>query len=120
MIFKGSRGMRSILVFSACAVFGMASGAYAEDVYSFTVRGVVQALPGAGRAPNELLVKHEPIPDYRDSSGEVVGMAAMTMPFYLGEGVAVNDLKVNDPVELTVEQRIRPKYSEKVVRVTKR
>ena len=94
--------------------------AAAEEVYSYSVTGVVKALPGNGRAANEILVKHEPIPNYRDEAGNVVGMAAMTMPFYLAPQTGVEGIHVGDSVELTVEQRLKPKFAESVISVKKR
>jgi len=92
---------------------------YAEEAYTFKVKGVVRALPGKGTAANEVLIKHEEIPDYRDSSGTVVGMMAMTMPFYLGPGVSLSGIAVGDSVELVVEQKLEPKYSELVTSIAK-
>ena len=120
-IGKGMKKVRSYcIVFAACISGLWLANASADEVYTFTVHGIVKGLPGAGRAPNELLVKHDPIPEYRDSSGKVVGMAAMTMPFYLEQGVSVGGIKVNDEVELKVAQRIVPTFTEKVVEVVKK
>jgi Cu/Ag efflux protein CusF len=93
--------------------------AYAQDVYSYSVKGVVKALPGNGRASNEIIVKHEPIPSYRDEAGNVVGMMAMTMPFYLSDKTSAEGIQVGDSIELTVEQRLKPKFSEQVVSLRK-
>jgi Cu/Ag efflux protein CusF len=70
-------------------------------------------------ASNEILVKHEPIPEYRDENGAIVGMAAMTMPFYLAKSVSLHGIKAGDAVELVVEQHIRPKFSDQVVSIHK-
>jgi Cu/Ag efflux protein CusF len=93
--------------------------AVAEDSFSYTVKGVIKALPGNGRAANEILVKHEPIPDYRDQSGKVVGMMAMTMPFYLSDKVSADGIHVGDAVEMVLEQRLAPRYTESVVSLKK-
>ena len=93
--------------------------ASADEKYSFSVGGIIRALPGNGRAANEIVVKHENIPDYRDETGAVVGMMPMTMPFYLSEGVSVTGLQVGDKIEMVVEQRIKPKFSEQVVTIKK-
>lgn len=93
--------------------------AHADEAYSFKVNGVVRALPGQGLAKDEILVKHEEIPDYRDQSGKVVGMMAMTMPFYLAPGVPLEGISVGDRIELRVEQHLKPDFSEKVVELTK-
>lgn len=100
-------------------VWGVAGSARAEERYTYNVRGIVRALPGKGRAANEVLVKHEPIPEYRDESGKVVGMMAMTMPFYLGEKVSASELHVGDAVEMVVEQSFKPTFSERVVKIAK-
>jgi Cu/Ag efflux protein CusF len=111
--------MRRLLAAVACVLSLLAAPAFAEDAYTFKVKGVVRGLPGDGRAANEILVKHEEITDYRDSSGEVVGMMAMTMPFYLSPQTSLAGIGVGDTVEMVVEQRLEPKYSEQVVKVSK-
>jgi hypothetical protein len=125
-----NRVLGVISCLSLCAAI-LVSGriSWAEDVHRFKVSGVVKALPGNGLASNELLVKHEEIPDYRDSSGKVVGMMPMTMPFYLSPdaslvdstaaSIKVGDIHVGDRVELEVEQRFAPKFEEQVVALKK-
>ena len=83
-----------------------------DKAYVFTVKGIIKGMPGDGRAANEILVKHGPIPDYRDDTGAVIGMMGMTMPFYLAEGVSLKDFKAGDSVELQVEQHLKPAFSE--------
>ena len=109
--------MRILRAFAIVVAFGVSVVAHAQDKYSYTVKGVIRALPGNGRASNEILVKHEPIPDYRDESGKVVGMMGMTMPFYLPEGTSVADLHVGDSIEMVVEQQLKPKFAENVVSI---
>jgi Cu/Ag efflux protein CusF len=70
-------------------------------------------------AKDEILVKHQEIPEYRDESGKVVGMMAMTMPFYLAPGLALDGIALGDRVELQVEQHLKPEFSEKVVEIKK-
>ena len=93
--------------------------ALAQNVFSYSVRGVVKALPGNGRASNEIIVKHEAIPNYRDEAGNIVGMSAMTMPFYLAKTTKLDGISVGDPVEMKVEQRLKPSFTEEVVSITK-
>jgi Cu/Ag efflux protein CusF len=62
-------------------------------------------------------VKHQPIPDYRDDTGTITGMMAMTMPFYVGEGVSLKDFKAGDPIEMKVEQHLKPTFSEFVTSI---
>jgi Cu/Ag efflux protein CusF len=111
------------LVFSCFALLGLffflSNGAQAQDVFSYSVKGVIKALPGNGRASNELIVKHEAIPNYRDEAGNIVGMDAMTMPFYLSKSVQVDGFSVGDQIEMIVEQRLRPSFTEEVVSLKK-
>lgn len=113
---------RSIRTFSAlvCAVGVQAvsvTASFCDESFRYSVVGTVKALPGGPRASNEILVKHQEIPDYRDSSGKVVGMMAMTMPFYLSPKVSVSDIKVGDAVTMVVEQRLTPRFTEEVVEI---
>lgn len=93
------------------------SSAAGLDSATYSIKGVVKALPGNGRAQNEVLIKHEAVPDYRNRSGEVVGMSAMTMPFYLRPGVSLGDIKVGDSVEFQVEAHFEPRFIEEVVAI---
>ena len=110
--------MRSIFgaLVVACAV---STAAFADTAYYYTVKGIIKGMPGDGLAKNEMLVKHQPIPDYRDDSGAIVGMMAMTMPFYLKDGVSLEGIKAGDSVELKVEQHLTPKFTEEVVSIKK-
>jgi hypothetical protein len=101
------------------ACVGASGVGFADEVYHYTVRGEVRALPGAGHARNEIVVKHEAIPEYRDETGKVVGMDAMTMPFYLAPGVSADGLKVGDKVELSLESTVSPRFTERVTAVKK-
>jgi Cu/Ag efflux protein CusF len=106
-------------VFSVAAFFLVASAAFADTAYHYTVKGVVKGMPGDGLASNEILVKHEAIPGYRDDSGAIVGMMAMTMPFYLAEGLSLGGIKEGDTVEMKIEQHLQPKFTEEVTSITK-
>jgi Cu/Ag efflux protein CusF len=110
--------IRSILValVAACVV---STSALADTAYYYTVKGIIKGMPGDGLGKNEMLVKHQPIPDYRDDTGAIVGMMGMTMPFYLKEGLSVEGIKAGDSVELKIEQHLKPKFTEEVVAVKK-
>jgi hypothetical protein len=63
----------------------------------YTVRGeVVRVAHEAGGL--SLLIHHEAIPDFVDRSGAPVGMAAMTMPFPAGPGVAAAEVRPGDKI----------------------
>ncbi len=89
------------------------------DSTTYSMKGIIKALPGNGRAPNEVLIKHDAVPEYRNRSGEVVGMSAMTMPFYLRKDVSVGELKVGDTVEFKVEAHFEPRFTEEIVSINK-
>jgi Cu/Ag efflux protein CusF len=111
------RSLRSLVVVFVVAL--SASLAHADDAYTFKVKGVIRGMPGKGLAKNEILVKHQDIPEYRDESGKVVGMMAMTMPFYLSPELSLDGFALGDSVELEVEQHLEPEFSEKVVAIKK-
>jgi len=76
-----------------------ASGtAGAAGARRYTVRGEIVRLPAQGAA--ELTVRHEPIDDFADASGKVVGMDSMTMSFPLAPSASAKGLSVGDAVEL--------------------
>ena len=104
----------------ACLVACLSVGsALADTAYHYTVKGIVKGMPGDGLAANEILVKHQPIPEYRDETGAIVGMMAMTMPFYLAKDVALHGIKAGDSVELKVEQHLKPQFTEEVTEIKK-
>lgn len=70
---------------------------------SYAVRGEIRQLPRP--EGNEILIRHEAVPDLKDSSGKVVGMASMTMPFALGADVDRSRLAVGDRISFTLEVR---------------
>jgi Cu/Ag efflux protein CusF len=109
----------ALQILSLVGCFFVASTALADTAYHYTVKGVIKGMPGNGLASNEILVKHEAIPGYRDDNGTIVGMMAMTMPFYLAEGLSLGGIKEGDTIEMKVEQHLRPKFTEEVTSITK-
>lgn len=95
------------------------NSASGQDMATYSIKGVIKALPGKGRAANEVLIQHEAIPEYRNRSGEVVGMSAMTMPFYLREGTQLGELTIGDAVEFKVEAHFEPRFTEEIVSIKK-
>ena len=112
------RALSILLLFISLGLVS-ATNARADTAYFYTVKGILKGMPGDGRAANEILVKHQPIPGYRDETGEITGMMAMTMPFYLSDAVSVASLRAGDAVELKIEQHLAPKFSELVVEIKK-
>jgi Cu/Ag efflux protein CusF len=89
------------------------------DKAAYTVRGEVEQLPNPEVEGSDLMVRHEPIPDFENSKGEVVGMNAMTMPFPLAGDVSLEGIAVGDKVELTFEVQFEPSTSFVTTEVTK-
>lgn len=75
----------------------------ATDVQRYEVRGIVRQLPGPGG--QELMIRHEAIPDFVNSSGEAVGMDAMTMGFPVADEVDVSAFAPGDSVGFVFEVR---------------
>ena len=95
------------------------SVASAQESAVYHVKGIIKALPGNGRAANEVLIKHEQMPDYRDISGKVVGMHGMTMPFYLAPGVSVEGLSIGDDVSFELSASWKPTFTEQITSIRK-
>lgn len=74
----------------------------AAETVSYTVRGRVLNLPAEESPAPEIIVRHEPIPSFKNAQG-VVGMESMAMPFPLGEDLSLEGIEPGDPVELTFE-----------------
>ncbi len=88
-----------------------------QQVQRYTVRGKIRQLPTT--PSGEVFIRHEPIPAYRDRDGRVVGMHAMTMPFWLGEGVSLQGYEVNDTVEFVLESQWAPTPIDRIVSIRK-
>ena len=80
-------------------------GAGAEPARTYQVRGVLKSLPDPETGAGRLRIRHEAIPDLVGASGEVEGMAAMTMPFPVDAEVDLGGYAVGDVVsfELRVD-----------------
>lgn len=89
----------------ACAPAAEETEPATEPDQVYTVRGEIAGVPQGPGELRQLRVRHESVPDFVDSEGEVVGMASMTMPFPVAESVDVDDLAPGDKVEMTFEVR---------------
>jgi Cu/Ag efflux protein CusF len=69
------------------------------NVSRYTVRGEITHLATA-REPRRVTLRHEPIGDFKNESGAVVGMPSMVMPFELAPDVALDAVRVGDKVEV--------------------
>ncbi len=104
--------VRSLRFASCCALAvalchvacGKPPAAPAKPVDSYAMRGEIVRLPQPGE--REIAIRHEAVPDFRDESGKVVGMGAMTMPFTLAPDLpatAMAGLVPGDRIAFTLE-----------------
>lgn len=85
--------------------------------HTYTVRGVVVALPGE-KATEEFMVHHEEIPDYQSINGSV-GMREMVMPFPVPDRALLDGISVGDKIALTFGERFEPKQRMGVISIKK-
>lgn len=90
-----------------------------EVVYIYTVRGVIDSLPETGRPASEFRVMHEPIDDYKDKDGIIVGMGTMVMGFGIPDNEFLDGFAIGDKVEFTWEVRPRTFPKDIIVDMTK-
>ena len=88
----------ALLVLQAC---GSAEPPPPPDVYQ--VRGLVRQLPSG--PTQTVFVWHEPIPEFKDIDGEVVGMEAMSMPFAVADPALLDGIAAGDRVVVDLEVR---------------
>jgi Cu/Ag efflux protein CusF len=88
---------------AGCAGGSAPPAAEAAADATYTVRAEIVRLPAA--PGGELYLRHESIPDFRDSKGETVGMASMTMPFSAPAALDLAGFAAGDRVAATFEVR---------------
>jgi Cu/Ag efflux protein CusF len=72
-----------------------------SPVHTYTVRGRVEVLPTEDQ--ERIQIYHEEVSDFVNQRGEVSGMAAMSMPFGVAEGVSLEDISEGDLIEFTFQ-----------------
>ena len=90
-----------------------------SDAQTYVVRGEVISVPQAGKPGTQFIVKHEPIDNFRNASGQIVGMSTMGMPFTPGKGVSLEDIKPGDKIEIRWVMQWKPNAKEYVESVRK-
>ncbi len=88
------------------------TAAAARDARIYMVRGEVISVPQPGKTGTEFIVKHEPIDNFRDAGGQIVGMSSMGMPFTLGKGVLLEGIKPGDKIEMRWIVQWKPEAKE--------
>jgi Cu/Ag efflux protein CusF len=91
----------------------------ASDVQTYVVRGEVISVPQANKAGTQFIVKHEPMDDFRNAAGRIVGMSTMGMPFTPGKDVSLEGIKPGDKIEMRWVLQWKPEAKEYVESVRK-
>src|SRR5262245_9328204 len=77
---------------------------------TYTARGRIESLPKPAPAPEFLEIHHEPVPAFTNSSGKVVGMPEMVMPFpEIAPGIDTGAFKIGDNIEFTFQVYWKPR-----------
>jgi len=72
----------------------------------YITRGRITTIPTPDSPASELTITHEPLPEFKNRKGEVVGMGSHAMPFgAVAPGVLPEQLRVGDLIEMTYEVR---------------
>jgi hypothetical protein len=87
--------------------------------YVYTVRGQIATVPRPGEPLSALMIRHEPIPDFTDREGKVVGMPAMTMEFPPAPGLSLEGFAPGDKVEVVWEVWMTPRMRSEASRITR-
>jgi Cu/Ag efflux protein CusF len=91
----------------------------ASDARIYVIRGEVISVPQAGKPGTQFIVMHEPIDNYRDASGRIVGMDTMGMPFTPGKDVSLEGIRPGDKIEMKWVLQWKPEAKEYVESVRK-
>ena len=121
-----SRAIRIIAMLGAIIAVGCSNGQRNDtpeeaesDAREYVIRGEVISVPQEGKPGMQFIVKHEPIDNYRDAGGRIVGMDTMGMPFTPGEGVSLEGIMPGDKIEMRWVMRWKPKVKEYVESIQK-
>lgn len=85
----------------ACGGESASTTAAAGPDAVYEVRGEIARLPEPGST--DVWIRHEAIPDFRNASGETVGMDSMTMPFGVDPQTPFDELAVGDRIAFRLE-----------------
>jgi hypothetical protein len=113
------RALGIVAVIGAIVAAGCSRGqsnntiaATASNAQIYTLRGEVISVPQTDKPGTEFIVKHEPIDNFRDASGQVVGMSSMGMPFTPGKGLSLEGIKLGDKIEMGWVVQWKPEAKE--------
>jgi Cu/Ag efflux protein CusF len=91
----------------------------ASDARMYVIRGEVISVPQAGKPGKQFIVKHEPIDNFRDAAGRIVGMSTMGMPFTPGKDLSLEGIRPGDKIEMRWVIQWKPEAKEYVESVQK-
>jgi Cu/Ag efflux protein CusF len=98
---RSSLACAALVALAALALSASACNKGAEaPAATYTVQGELKSLPQPD-GDAVLYVHHEAIPEFVNRQGQKTGMASMSMPFGVPEGVSLEGLAPGDKVELT-------------------
>ena len=85
---------------------------------TYTLRGRITGFPNPPR--EALRIHHEALPDFTDAEGKVIGLDEMEMHFpFVSPSVSFDGLKLNEPIEATMEMRYKSEPRFLITRITK-
>jgi Cu/Ag efflux protein CusF len=107
----GGRPARPALVVLTIALAAIAPGCRdgggsrsgdgaAANPRRYTVRGEIVRLPAPSGGARQVAIRHEPIDDFVNEAGAVVGMDSMVMQFDVAPAVALDEVRLGDKVEV--------------------
>lgn len=91
----------------------------ASDIQMYVIRGEVISVPQADKPGTQFIVKHEPIDNFRDAGGQIVGMNTMGMPFTPGKDLSLEGIRPGDKIEMRWFLQWKPGVKEYVESVQK-
>jgi Cu/Ag efflux protein CusF len=115
--------LSTVLTLASCTRSTNKNASMVDDdlvVHAYVSVGEIVTLPEAptkgsaeeAKSARFMKIRHEPIPDFKNRKGKVVGMGAMAMSFEIPEGVSVAEFSVGDKVDFAFESvwRATPKH----------
>lgn len=85
---------------------------------TYLLRGRITGFPNPPK--ESLRIHHEAIPEFTDADGKVIGMDEMEMHFpFIAPDVSLDGLKLNEPIEATMEMRYKSEPRFLITRISK-
>ena len=88
-------------VISSLAACSKPAPTPAGTTYTFHMRGQIAAIAASPAVDGQLYIHHEPVPDFRNTAGELSPMNSMTMPFQIDPKIPLTSFHPGDKVAFT-------------------